>query len=187
MGEQLENRPVVNLRDLSFSELAELERGIIDERKLRELQEAEEAKVNQVAWVYHEQMPGDRVNGAAVWSQPMAPVMGYPSGMMVWHEGTGWQNNLPGVNMSEPGVGAGWATWEENGSAPPLTPEDFPEDIPEPEIMLPEENPDPEFADGEVIEHIDIPEPGIVFPEENPDPEIVDGEVIEHIDTPEGN
>lgn len=170
MGQQLGDRPVVNLQDFSFSELAELERGIIDERKQRELREAEDAKVNQVAQVYHEQMPGDMVNGAAVWSQPMAPVMGYPSGMMVWHKNAGWQNNLPGVNMSEPGVGAGWVTWEETGSAPPLTPEDFREDSPE-----------------DVPEDLYVPEPETVFPEETPDPEIVDGEVIEHIDTPEGN
>lgn len=145
------------LKGLSDQELSALERGIQGERKAREQREQEDARNNQVARLYHEQVPCEMSNGAAVWQRPAAPVMAYPSGFMVWHNGVGWINNQPGVNMTEPGAeGHTWTTWEETGSAPPLTPEDFPE--PEPEVI----DPDPEVLEEEVID----PEPT--------EPEVID-------------
>lgn len=131
----------VDLKTLTGDQLREMERMVVEERQRRTQEEVALAEANRLAAAYHAQVPCDMHNGVHTWSQPLAPVMGYPSGAVVWHAGEGWHNSQPGVNMTEPGAdGHTWTSWKESGI--------WVGDLPAPE---PEPEPDPTL--GQQLEH----------------------------------
>lgn len=106
-----------NLGMLTVEQLTELE-GIVAREKLRREREAKQyEQENLVSLSYHQQAPCERHNGVPVWVKPELPMMGYPSGMSVWHNGEGWQNNQDEVNHTEPGSeGHTWTSWVDAGA-----------------------------------------------------------------------
>lgn len=105
------------LEHLTTQELAEMEALITRERQRRELADRELAEANALSAAYHRQVQAETHNGVPIWVEPQLPMMGYFSGAVVWHAGEGWQNDQPGVNLTEPGAeGHTWTSWADAGT-----------------------------------------------------------------------
>jgi hypothetical protein len=111
----------MDLEHLTSDELAALEASLIAERQRRIEVEQLNEKANTLSLVYHQQVPAETQQGLPVWVKPLAPVMGYYSGAVVFHRDQGWQNDQPGVNMTEPGAEEStWTSFEDSGTGYPV-------------------------------------------------------------------
>lgn len=107
------------LEHLTVQELAEMEALITRERQRRELADRELAEANALSAAYHRQVQTEFHNGVPIWVAPQLPMMGYYSGAVVWHEGECYKNDLPGVNLTEPGSDGGtWTRCVDDGVMP---------------------------------------------------------------------
>lgn len=146
------------LNQLDDDELNYMAEQIELERQRRQQQQRLVAEENMLSETYHRHNPPALHNGVPVWEQPLMSMMGYYSGAVVWHEGEGWQNDQPGVNITEPGAeGHTWTSWADAGTwvgdeLPPTDnetpdqttnpePEPAPELEPEPEVEPEVDNP----------------------------------------------
>lgn len=146
------------LNQLDDDELNYMAEQIELERQRRQQQQRLVAEENMLAETYHRHNPPELHNGVPVWKQPLMPMMGYYSGAVVWHNDTGWQNNQPGVNVTEPGAeGHLWTSWEEAGTwvgdELPPTDNETPIQDPTPELEpAPEPEVEPEVDNPTVID-----------------------------------
>lgn len=107
----------MDVKKLSDQEFNQLLADLEADKARRATREAEMRAENQASMLYHSQIAVEVVKGIPVWQRPTIPITGYYSGALVWHNGTGWQNDVAYANLAEPGTeGSGWTSMEEAGT-----------------------------------------------------------------------